>query len=390
MGKISLTMHNFNLHQHPLLVGAILISGAILAGYAVHALVFRYILRGNAVDTPNTQHIVRRFRKPAFWLFLTSGAMLASAYLPITKHSHILLRHAVQLIFIGELAWIAIASIYALEDMLMRRYDITQADNARARHIHTQMKVIRRLAIILIVIAALGMMLYSFDNKLAKYGAGLLASAGIVSLALATTAKSSVSNVLAGLQIAISESIRIEDVVIVDNEWGWIEDITTTYVVVRIWDWRRLIVPLSYFIDQPFQNWSRKGTALMGTCFVYVDYTAPVEPLREELQRVLESTPFWDTSKKVCSLQVTELNERCMQLRCLMSARDSLDLWNLRCYVREKMIDFIRKTYPQSLPLQRLGELTVTNENPFGKNPSESLAAQFHDPARRDSAPETP
>ncbi|HUZ04979.1 MAG TPA: mechanosensitive ion channel domain-containing protein [Acidobacteriaceae bacterium] len=357
-------MHNFNLLQKHLLYGSILVSGAILLGFVLQSLIFRYILRKSATDTPKTRHLIWRYRRPARWLFLTAGAMLGLAYLPIPWDVHVALRHILQLIFIAELAWVAVTSVDTLEEVFVHRYDTTQADNARARRVRTQMQVVRRLAIILIVILTLGIMLYSFDNKLAKYGAGLLASAGLASLALAAAAKSSVSNILAGLQIAISESIRIDDVVIVDNEWGWIEEITNTYVVVRIWDWRRLIVPLSYFIEKPFQNWTRQSAALMGTCFLYVDYTVPVEPLREELRRVLESTPLWDTSKKVCVLQVTEFNERCMQLRCLMSARNSGELWDLRCYVREKMITYIQEKYPQSLPLQRLGELTVKNAGP--------------------------
>ena len=357
-------MHNFNLLQKHLLYGSILVSGAILLGFVLQSLIFRYILRKSATDTPKTRHLIWRYRRPARWLFLTAGAMLGLAYLPIPWDVHVALRHILQLIFIAELAWVAVTSVDTLEEVFVHRYDTTQADNARARRVRTQMQVVRRLAIILIVILTLGIMLYSFDNKLAKYGAGLLASAGLASLALAAAAKSSVSNILAGLQIAISESIRIDDVVIVDNEWGWVEEITNTYVVVRIWDWRRLIVPLSYFIEKPFQNWTRQSAALMGTCFLYVDYTVPVEPLREELRRVLESTPLWDTSKKVCVLQVTEFNERCMQLRCLMSARNSGELWDLRCYVREKMITYIQEKYPQSLPLQRLGELTVKNAGP--------------------------
>lgn len=374
-------MHSFQLHHHRALLGAILVSGSILAGYALHTLVFRIILRRSVADTPDKQHIIRHFRRPALWLFVTTGALLALHYLPLPFDLHELLRHILQLIFIGMLAWVAIACLDAVEDVLMRRYDIKQADNVRARRVHTQMQVMRRMAIILIVILTIGTMLYSFDNKLAKYGAGLLASAGLASLALAAAAKSSVSNILAGLQIAISEPIRIDDVVIIHGEWGWIEEITTTYVVVRIWDWRRLIVPLSDIIEKPFQNWTRESSALMGTCYIYVDYTVPVEPLREELRRVLESTPLWDTTKNVCVLQVTQLKEHCVQLRCLMSARNSGELWDLRCYVREKMIAFIRDNYPQSLPLQRLGALTVMNENPLAKEAAEISAGPFHDAA---------
>lgn len=376
---MNLAMYSFHLQQNPLLFGIILVIGAIFVGIVLHEMIFRFVLRRSAANTQTQRHVLLRFRKPALWLFLTCGVMLTSGYLPIPPWLHPWLRHGLGLLFIAEMAWAAVAILGVLEDLLIRRYDSTEADNIQVRRIRTQVLVIRRLAIGMIVIVAIGMMLYSFDNKLAKYGAGLLASAGIASLALAAAAKSSVSNVLAGLQIAISEPIRLEDVVIIDNEWGWIEEINTTYVVVRIWDWRRLIVPLSYFIENPFQNWTRQSAALMGTCYIYTDYTVQVEPLREQLQKVLESTPLWDTSKKVCVLQVTELNQHCMQLRCLMSARSSGDLWDLRCYVRERMIAFLQETYPESLPMQRLGELTVKNVGVSATKPAESFSAPFHD-----------
>ncbi|MEJ2167337.1 MAG: mechanosensitive ion channel [Deltaproteobacteria bacterium] len=159
-------------------------------------------------------------------------------------------------------------------------------------------------------------------------------------------------NVIAGIQIAIAQPIRLDDVVIVENQWGWIEEITLTYVVVRIWDLRRLIVPISNFVEKPFQNWTRTSADLLGSVFLYADYTVPVQAVREELQRILEGSQYWD--KKVCVLQVTDATSEVIEMRALMSAKDSPTAWNLRCEVREKLIEFMQRRFPQSLPRVRI------------------------------------
>jgi len=195
--------------------------------------------------------------------------------------------------------------------------------------------------------------LYTFhDDRLWRAGTGLLASAGLASLVLATAAKSTASNFLAGLQIALTQPIRIDDVVIVQGEWGRVEEITQSYVVIRIWDLRRLIVPLTYFIENSFQNWTRDSSDLLGTAFLYLDYAVPVEPLREHLQKVVAASKQWD--RKVCGLQVTDLKEHTMELRCLMSAANASDSFDLRCIVREEMMRFVRENYPAAFPQARI------------------------------------
>jgi small-conductance mechanosensitive channel len=249
-----------------------------------------------------------------------------------------------------------IASVYMVEDILVRRYDVQAEDNLRARRVRTQMQVLRRIAIAILLMIDAGLILSLFhDSKIWHYGAGLLASAGLASLVLATAAKSTASNILAGLQIAFTEPIRLDDVVVVQGEWGKIEEITTSYVVVAIWDKRRLIVPLTYFIENSFQNWTRNSSDLLGTAFLYVDYSIPVEALRSELTQVLENSPLWD--RKVNSLQVTNLSEHTMELRCLASARNSSDLFDLRCLMREKMAAYIQQNYPDAFPRMRLSAL---------------------------------
>jgi len=341
-------------HAHRLVLGSFVLSGALLAGFVIYKIVFRFVLRKTVA--PAHPSVLRHFRKPALWLFLIAATMLAIPAFGVSDYLFGVVEHVLHICFILCMAWLLFAAVYAVEDILMRRYDISAADNLRARRVRTQMAVMRRLAIGFIGLLAIGLILYTFNHtRLWQYGAGLLASAGLASLALAAAAKSTVSNLLAGIQIAFTEPIRIDDVVIVEGQWGRIEEITAAYVVVCIWNLQRLIVPLSYFIDHPFQNWTRTSANLMGNFYIYADYTCPVEPLREELTRVLKSTPLWDG--KVNVLQVTDLFQQTMQIRALMSAGDSSKLWDLRCLVREKMIDFLQKNYPQCLPKQRLNEL---------------------------------
>jgi small-conductance mechanosensitive channel len=184
-----------------------------------------------------------------------------------------------------------------------------------------------------------------------RFGASLLASAGVAGLIVGLAARETISSLLAGIQVALTEPIRLDDVVIVEGEWGRIEEIRMTYVVVRIWDERRLVVPLSYFIEKPFQNWTRKTANILGTVFLYVDYAVPVDEVREQLHRILKDSGLWDG--KVWNLQVTDATERTMQLRALMSAPDSSTAWDLRCDVREKLIEFLQREYPGSLPVTR-------------------------------------
>jgi hypothetical protein len=253
---------------------------------------------------------------------------------------------------VAALGWFAVGCIYAIQNAILRKYDLTAENNIHARRVHTQFQVFRRIAIGFVVIIDIGGLLWTFDNpEIWRYGSGLLASAGIASLILATAAKSTASNLFAGLQIAISQPIRLDDVVVVQGEWGRIEEINSAYVVVKIWDLRRLVVPLSYFIENSFQNWTRESSDLLGTAFLYVDYSIPVETLRQQLNTIVHASPLWDN--KVCGLQVTNLTDRVMELRCLVSSRNSSENFDLRCLVREQMTAFIQQNYPEAFPLTR-------------------------------------
>jgi small-conductance mechanosensitive channel len=248
------------------------------------------------------------------------------------------------------IAWLVIVLTGVIEDVVIAKFPLDVRDNLTARQVHTRIRMLRRIAVILIGGLTLAAMLMSFPS-LNRLGTSILASAGVAGIVVGMAARPTLSNLIAGVQVALTEPIRLDDVVIVEGEWGWIEEIRTAYVVIRIWDLRRLVLPLSYFIEKPFQNWTRVTADLLGSVFIYADYTFPVEKLRQELHRVLQATQRWDG--KVWGLQVTDASGSTIEMRALMSAPDSGTVWALRCYVREQLIGFMQQNYPDSLPKTR-------------------------------------
>ncbi len=236
------------------------------------------------------------------------------------------------------------------EKIVLTRYDITAPDNLQARKVYTQVHVIGKVlyAIILLFSAASVLMLF---EEVRRFGTSLLASAGVVGVILGFAAQKTIANLFAGFQLALTQPIRLDDVVIVEGEWGRIEEITLTYVVIRIWDERRLVAPLSYFIEKPFQNWTRTSAELLGSVFVWVDYALPLDETRQALKEIIEASPLWD--QRFWNLQVTDATEKTMQIRVLATAKDSSKAWDLRCDIREKLIAFIQKKHPRCLPQVR-------------------------------------
>lgn len=249
------------------------------------------------------------------------------------------------------LSWTLFAIVKLLKAALLSKYDISIEDNLKSRKVHTQINILERIVLFFIALFAVGLILLSFD-KIREIGLGLFASAGLAGIIIGLSAQRVVGALLAGLQIAFTQPFRIEDAVLVENEWGWIEEINLTYVVVRIWDKRRLGLPSTYFLDKPFQNWTRTSAEIIGSVFIYTDYSVPFSELRTELTRLLESTDLWD--KKVNVLQVTDAKESSVEIRVLVSARNSPTAWDLRVFIREKLIEFIQNNYPQSLPKTRV------------------------------------
>ena len=261
------------------------------------------------------------------------------------------IRHMLGIWIIILFAWFGLRLISVVRDIVLSKYQLTAKDNLKAREMHTQMKVIERVLAVLIIIFALASILMTFE-RIRQIGVSILASAGIVGIIIGFAAQRSIATLFAGIQIAITQPIRIDDVVIVENEWGRIEEITLTYVVVAIWDQRRLIVPITNFIEKPFQNWTRKTSELLGTVFIYADYSLPINKLRAELERIAKDSPLWDG--RLAKIQITNATEKTVEYRALVSADNSSNAWELRCLVREKLIEFIRDNYPESLPKSRI------------------------------------
>ncbi|MDH5824790.1 mechanosensitive ion channel family protein [Luteimonas sp. RD2P54] len=248
------------------------------------------------------------------------------------------------------LTWLLVRAVGAVERRILREHPVDVADNLQARRVQTQTAVISRVIQGAIILVGVALALMTFP-AIRQIGATLLASAGIIGLIAGIAAKPVFGNLIAGLQIALAQPIRLDDVVIVEGEWGRIEEITSTYVVVRIWDERRMVVPLQWFIENPFQNWTRSSAELLGTAFLWLDYRTPMDEVRAELQRLCERDSRWDG--RVCVAQVTETAETTIQVRLLVSARDSGSLFDLRCAVREGMIDFLAARHPGALPRLR-------------------------------------
>jgi len=276
-------------------------------------------------------------------------AVLPTSPIPVAFRP--LLQHAVRILLIAGGIWLVIRLLGLGRELVLRGCDLEAADNLEARRQVTRIRVIERLLIVVVCIIGLALVLTGFE-RLRHVGVSLMASAGVIGIIIGFAAQKSIATVLAGLQIALTQPIRLDDVVIVEGEWGRIEEITLTYVVVRIWDQRRLIVPITYFIDNPFQNWTRTTAEILGTVFIYTDYTVPIEAVREKLGAILEASPLWD--HRAWCLQVTNATERTLELRALMSARSLPEAWDLRCNVREALIAWLQQEYPQHLPRTRV------------------------------------
>jgi small-conductance mechanosensitive channel len=333
-----------------------LVSGGILIGAMTFALVGHavlFLVLGRVV--PRTADagealLIRHTRGPARAILPLLAILLVLPQMRLAPHIAGSLEHVVSLALIVSVGWLSIGLTRMLDDLVSAGPAAAGRDHLAAREIQTRVRVIRRIAAVLIGVLTIGAILMTFPS-VRHVGTSLLASAGLLGLLAGIAARPVLSNLLAGVQIAFAQPMRLEDVVVVEGEWGWIEEIYMTYVVVRIWDLRRLVVPLSYFIERPFQNWTRRTTNILATVFIHADYTVPVEALRQELHRVLLASGMWDG--KVWGLQMTDATEHTVQLRALMSAQDSSNAWDLRCHVREQLVALLQSQYPRSLPRAR-------------------------------------
>jgi small-conductance mechanosensitive channel len=355
--------------RHAWFVAIFLFCAVIVLSNVAHFIIFR-VLRHKEKQSKDARWggVHQYLSHPARAIFFITCLLIAVPIVPLVPAGvQVVVRQGLIMALVVALGWFAVGCVYVFQAAILRKYDLSAENNIRARRIHTQFQLFRRMFITFIVIIDIGALLWTFnDPRIWHYGSGLLASAGIASIIVATAAKSTVANLLAGLQIAMTEPIRIDDVVVVQGEWGRVEEINSAYVIIRIWDLRRLVVPLSYFIENSIQNWTRESADILGTAFLYVDYSIPVDDLRQQLNAIVHASSLWD--KKVCGLQVTNLSDRSMELRCLVSSRNASENFDLRCLVREQMAAWIQQNHPTAFPITRLSEISgpVNNANDHG------------------------
>jgi small-conductance mechanosensitive channel len=278
------------------------------------------------------------------------GIILLLPLLKLPENWTWVTQKGVGILFIVALSFLIVHGINAMQAALLSHQRLDLADNLSARRIYTQVSVIRKIIITAVAVIATGSVLMLFD-PVRQFGTSILASAGIAGIVIGFAAQRTLGNVLAGIQIALTQPLLIDDIVVVEGEFGQIEEITLTYVTVRTWDLRRMILPITYFVEKPFQNWSRVSTDLLGAVVLYLDYQAPIGELRKELKRLVENNPKWD--RKVCGLQVTDTKQSTIEVRALVSSTDPGKLSDLRCDIREGLIEFLCRNYPESLPRQR-------------------------------------
>ncbi|MHB1285852.1 MAG: mechanosensitive ion channel family protein [Leptospirales bacterium] len=332
--------------SHPL----VLLVISLAAGGLVHLILLKFA--GKKIEKWGKfegSHPLERIRWPTFFLSMELVMLVVHPAIPFPGTFEDLLSRIAVLLTILTVAWTLISLTRIMGEALLSRNPSNLSDNLQSRKIKTQILMLERLIVIGIIIISASAALMTIP-MIRSFGESLLASAGIAGLVIGLATRPLLTNVIAGIQIALTQPIRIDDVVIANNEWGWIEEIGITYVVVRIWDLRRLVLPLSYFIEQPFQNWTYRSAALLGYVHIYADYRVPVQELRSQLKIILESSPLWDG--QVWNLQVTELDEKGVQMRALFSALDSGSRWNLSVYVREGLLEFLQSQ--ESLDLPRL------------------------------------
>lgn len=354
---------------------AMILGGAILAGFVeclVILTVARWLTRrwGGVFS----RSLVRRVTAPLLCLSPFPNLLVALTATTIREPALSTIKHALWIAVILLFTWLLTRLAMVATDTVKAAFPVNIADNRRARRMVTLVQILRQTATVVIVVIGISAAIMTFPQA-RSVGASMLASAGIAALVIGMAARPALSNIIAGVQIALAEPISLDDVVIVEGEWGRIEEITMTYVVVQVWDLRRLIIPLSHFIERPFQNWTRLNADLMGTVFVHTDFTVPVDSVRAELTRILEATNLWD--KKVNVVHVTDAVNGRLELRLLMSASSAPILWDLRCLVREKIVDFIRAHYPGSLVRTRLELLDkggAADHQPEARDPHASGA----------------
>src|SRR5579883_201717 len=331
-------------------VDAIVIALAILVSLAVHRLL-RWVAHRVLARRPFVLSLVERARALSRLAFVTIALGLVVPALNLSVETAGYIEGALRFIFVILICWIALIAVDIGVTVYLMRFRVDTTDNLLARKHVTQMRVLKRVISTLVVVFTAGAALMTI-GAVRQVGVSLFASAGVAGIVAGLAARPVLSNLVAGIQLAMTQPIRIEDAVIVENEWGWIEEITSTCVVVRLWDLRRMIVPLSYFMEKPFQNWTREGAAIIGSVLLYLDYTAPIGAIRQKAAQLAAESKLWN--RKVVNVQVTDVTKQnTIEVRVLVSADNASAAWDLRCEIREKLVDFLRAEHSYALPRSR-------------------------------------
>lgn len=349
------------------LISVMVLAIAVALAIGVHDLAVRMVRAILSTRDAFWRSLVQRTRGPTrlalLCVFLGIGVSIA----PLSAEQADLGRRILLFVFVLLIGWIGIAALDIAAAIYLRGFRVDVEDNLMARKHLTQIRILRRAAAVLVAMIALAAALMTVPG-VRQYGVSLLASAGAAGIILGLALQPILVNLIAGVQIAVTQPIRLDDAVIVEGEWGNIEEITATYVVVRLWDWRRMVLPLTWFIQNPFQNWTRESSRLIGSAFLYVDYAAPVDRLRTRLGEIVRASSHWDGD--VVNLQVTDITERTLQIRCLASAASAGAAFDLRCEVREKMVAFLRDELPEALPRERFNLQAAGTTSDAGGSPS--------------------
>mgnify|MGYP001075682476 CR=1 FL=1 len=333
-----------------LVVALLILAIAVLFALALHRWARKLFRRAIAGRYPFVFSVFTQTRGLTKAALLILAMMLAVPVVPLPPETAALLARMMAVAVIGLIGWAAIVALHIAADLYLRRFRLDIDDNLLARKHNTQVRVLARTVDVLLIMLTLSAALMTFP-AVRQYGVSLFASAGVAGIVAGLAARPVLSNLMAGVQLAMTQPIRLYDAVIVENEYGTIEEITSTYVVVKLWDLRRMIVPLTYFIEKPFQNWTRENSSLIGNVMMYLDYRAPVGIIRQKFRDIVKESKLWDG--QTAALQITDFKEGTMELRLLMSARSSGAAFDLRCEVREKLIDFIQHEHPEALPHSR-------------------------------------
>lgn len=350
----------------PWVFSVLLISLALAAALGLYGVLVRIVHRRLPAEDSFWRPLLLRTRGPGRMALCLGAIAWAVNLAPLAAHRLDIAQHVLLIALIVLWGWVVMTALEVSTTIYLRRFQIDASDNLAARKHQTQVRILRRSLRVVVAILTLAFALMTIPG-VQQFGVSLLAAGGAAGIIVGLALQPVLSNLLAGVQIALTQPIRIDDAVIVEGEWGNVEEITSTYVVIRIWDLRRLIVPLKYFLEKPFQNWTRESADLLGVVLLHVDYRLPVDAMREKLKAILEDTPLWD--RKVSSVQVTNASERTMEVRILASAANSGAAWDLRCLVREQMIAWLRTDHPEALPVERMALQPPIERSPAGPGP---------------------